>query len=146
MIVFKTEQAHQHKESIVNLLKQNKLPFADLPAGLEHFIIIKQAEKLIGAAGLEIYNQYGLLRSLVVDEKSRGNGAAAHLLSAIENIAHQKCIKTIYLFTETAENYFRLKGFKTISRNNVPIELQQSSEFSYACPQSAIVMYKNILK
>jgi amino-acid N-acetyltransferase len=49
------------------------------------------------------------------------------------------------LLTETAPGYFETKGYQQITRADVPEEVQQSSEFSHVCPQSAIVMKKIIL-
>jgi amino-acid N-acetyltransferase len=138
------KEATNYRQSVASLLSSEKLPVDDLPAPLDNFIVAIQNEKVIGAAGLEIYGDYGLLRSLAVSPALRGQGVANKLLQQIETLAGSKGLKTIYLLTETAPEYFDRKNYIKITRADVPTEVQQSSEFSYACPQSAIVMQKTL--
>jgi amino-acid N-acetyltransferase len=138
----KVEQADKYRESIIALLKAEKLPAADLPDQLENFAVAKQDEEITGVIGLEIYGDYGLLRSLAVDNNFRNQGIANELLLHIEQLAYAKNLKAIYLLTETAPGYFTRKGYQKITREDVPPEVQRSSEFSHVCPQSAIVMLK----
>jgi amino-acid N-acetyltransferase len=132
------------RENIVTLLTAEKLPVDDLPATLENFLVAKQNEEVIGVAGLEIYGDYGLLRSLAVSPAFRDQGIADKLLRQIEALANSKGLKAICLLTETAPGYFDRKGYTRITRADVPAEVQESSEFSHVCPQSAIVMIKNL--
>jgi amino-acid N-acetyltransferase len=74
----------------------------------------------------------------------RNQNIAGKLIAQIETLAGSKDLKTIFLLTETAPEYFARKGYEKITRNDVPAEIQQSSEFSHVCPQSAIVMKKDI--
>jgi len=138
-----TEALH-YRESIVALLSAEKLPVADLPATLENFLIARRGDELIGVAGIEIYGNYGLLRSLAVNPAHRNLGVASSLLSGIETLAKAKGLKQIYLLTETAPGYFEHKGYQKITRDEVSAEVQQSSEFGHVCPQSAIVMRKTL--
>lgn len=137
-------QAKNYREDIITLLSSEKLPAGDLPATLENFLMAVQDDELIGVIGLEIYSNYGLLRSLVVKPAFRNQNIAGKLIAQIETLAGSKDLKTIFLLTETATDYFARKGYEKISRNDVPEEVQQSSEFSHVCPQSAIVMKKDI--
>ncbi|MDB5030509.1 arsenic resistance N-acetyltransferase ArsN2 [Mucilaginibacter sp.] len=136
------QQAENYREQIIALLSAEKLPVDDLPETLENFIVALNADEVTGAIGLEVYGDYALLRSMVVSPPNRNKGVAGDLLQQLETIANTKSIKEIYLLTETAPGYFTGKGYQTITRADVPAEVQQSSEFSYACPQSAIVMKK----
>ncbi len=138
------KNAQPYRDQIIGLLTAEKLPADDLPQSLTHFIAAVQDDNLAGAVGLEIYGNHALLRSMVVSLAYRGKGVAGELLTQLETMAHAKSIKEIYLLTETAPDYFARKGYQTITRQDVPEPVQQSSEFSYACPQSAIVMKKNI--
>jgi len=137
-------QAKNCREDIITLLSSEKLPAGDLPATLENFLMAVQDDELIGVIGLEIYGNYSLLRSLVVKPAFRNQNIAGKLIAQIETLAVSKGLKAIFLLTETATDYFARKGYEKISRNDVPEEVQQSSEFSHVCPQSAIVMKKDI--
>jgi len=140
----KIEQADKYRENIIALLTAEKLPVADLPDQLENFAISKKDDDVTGVIGLEIYGDYALLRSLAVNKSFRNQGIADKLLQHIEKLAAAKKLKAIYLLTETVPGYFTRKGYQTITRADVPAEVQQSSEFSHVCPQSAIVMQKPI--
>lgn len=136
--------ATNRRQDVIALLTREKLIVDDLSAGLENFVIAIQDDEVIGTAGLEIYHDYGLLRSVAVRKDYRNKGVASDLVKQIEALAAAKGLKEIYLLTETAPDYFRQKNYQLINREDVPKEVQQSSEFSYACPQSAIVMKKTL--
>ncbi|HVW98136.1 MAG TPA: arsenic resistance N-acetyltransferase ArsN2 [Mucilaginibacter sp.] len=140
----KIESAEKYRGLIAGLLKTEKLPADDLPASLENFAAAVEDDALTGVAGLEIYGDYGLLRSLAVDGNFRNQGIAGQLVKHIEAVAQARHLKAIYLLTETAPEYFTRKGYTTITRNDVPADVKRSSEFSHVCPQSAIVMCKII--
>jgi len=140
----KIENATPYKEQIIELLAAQKLPVEDLPDRLENFVVAFDGDELAGVAGIEIYGRYGLLRSVAVNPAYRNKGIAAGLLAEIERIAAQKGLHEIILLTETAPDYFAKKGFQQISRSEIAPEVQQSSEFSHVCPQSAIAMKREI--
>jgi amino-acid N-acetyltransferase len=138
------ENAQPYKEKIIELLAAEKLPVADLPDALDNFIVATNDGPVAGVGGVEVYGNYGLLRSLVVHPEHRGEGIAANLLAQIDLISKQNGLLELYLLTETAPVYFEQKGFTKITRDDVPAVVQQSSEFSHVCPASAIVMKKSI--
>jgi amino-acid N-acetyltransferase len=138
------ENAQPYKEKIIELLAAEKLPVADLPDALDNFIVSTNDGAVTGVGGVEVYGNYGLLRSLVVHPEHRGEGIAATLLAQLELISKQNGLLELYLLTETAPAYFEQKGFTKITRDHVPAVVQQSSEFSHVCPASAIVMKKSI--
>lgn len=140
-IVKATEQS---RVEIICLLQSQNLPSQDLPADLSDFYVALEEEKVIGLIGLERYDQYGLLRSMVVHPDHRNKQLAGTLVTMLEKDAHALGIKTLYLLTETADKYFSKKGYQTITRNEVPDVLKQSSEFSHVCPVSATVMKKKL--
>lgn len=135
-------EATDHRSSIEALLLESKLPVSDLPPSLESFLVAIDNEDVIGVVGLEIYDQYGLLRSLAVSSRYRNQGIAGKLVNQAEEFAASKELTAIFLLTETADKYFDSKHYTIITRAEVPAEVQQSSEFSFVCPQSAVVMKK----
>lgn len=136
------DQAQPYRNEVIALLSAEKLPAADLPETLEHFIVAIQDAKVIGVAGLEVYDEFGLLRSVAVSDSHRGKSIAAKLLRRIEALASLKNIAELFLLTETAAGYFERKTYRRISREEVPEPIKASSEFSHVCPVSAVVMSK----
>lgn len=140
----KIAEAINYREDVIALLSSEKLPTNDLPSTLKNFFVMIENEELIGVIGLEIYGSYGLLRSLAVRPDSRNQNIAGKLVEQIEKLAIAKGLKEILLLTETAPDYFSRKSYKIIARAEMPAEIQQSSEFSHVCPQSAIAMKKDL--
>jgi len=134
--------AQAYRTEIIALLADEKLPVDDLPEKLDDFIVAIQDGLVAGVAGVEVYGPYGLLRSLAVRPGYRSLGIAGKLLQHIDAQCKQKGLSALYLLTETAPGYFEKKNYQKINRNEVPAEVQQSSEFTYVCPVSAIAMKK----
>lgn len=140
----KLEDAINHRESFIALLSSEKLPVDDLPGMLENCYVAIENQTVIGTIGLEIYGEYGLLRSLATDKTFRNRGIAGELIHQIETIAREKHLIAIYLLTETALDFFEHKNYKIVARTDIPEPVQQSTEFSHVCPQSAIAMAKQL--
>lgn len=138
------DQAQPYKDALIELLAAEKLPVADLPETLDNFIVAIQDGSVVGVAGVEVYGQYGLLRSLAVHPAHRSVGIAGKLLARLTNMSRLKGLSELYLLTETAPAYFERQHYAQITREEVPAEVQRSSEFSHVCPVSAIVMKKKL--
>ena len=138
------EATTAHRGPILELLTANKLPSEDISVTLDHFWVALENEQVVGAIGLEMYGQYGLLRSMVVADASRGKGIAAMLLDKLEGQAEKIGIDEVFLLTETAPDYFLRHGYTETLRDAVPEPLRASSEFSHVCPASARIVSKTI--
>ena len=137
-------EATNYKKDVIALLSSAKLPTSDLPESLNNFLAVLENPELIGVMGLEACGSYGLLRSLAVRPGYRNQSIASKLVEQIEKLALTEELKSIFLLTETAPDYFTRKGYHIIIRTEIPAEVQQSSEFSHVCPQSAIPMKKDL--
>jgi amino-acid N-acetyltransferase len=135
---------HKYREALVSLLQSEGLPVEDLPQDLSNFYMATDNGFIVGAIGLEIYERSGLLRSLVVKPEYRKMKIAKNLVSELERQAKNKALSCIYLLTETARDYFSKIGFEETSREEAPVSLKQSTEFSHVCPSTAIFMKKKI--
>jgi amino-acid N-acetyltransferase len=137
--------ANSHRNVVIALLRAEKLPVEDLPATLCNFFVAANGSTVVAAAGLEVYESWGLLRSLVVNKAYRSQSIATALVQAVEGKAAELRLERIYLLTETAKGYFERKGYLAIPRSLVPAAVKKSSEFSHVCPVSATVMFKQII-
>ena len=129
---------------INELLSKNALGSDDIKAHLEYFFVATQSDSIIGVAGLEVIGKYGLLRSVAVDERFRGCGIAASLCSTLEERAVQRGIRRLYLLTESADQYFLTRGYTVVSRDNVPLAIRKTRQFSILCPDSATLMERRL--
>lgn len=141
-----TRAGNEQRQQVVALLQSERLPVDDLPASFNNFFVASDGDRIIGAVGLEQYEHYGLLRSMVVDKEYRNKSIASQLVHQLESFAATLSIDCMYLLTETASVYFEAKGYEKVSREETPEELKSSSEFSHVCPVSAVVMKKPLAK
>jgi amino-acid N-acetyltransferase len=134
-----------HRQTIITLLQTESLPVEDLPRDMEHFFVAVDNGHITGVAGLEQYEDYGLLRSLVVHKQHRNKSIASAMITTLEKHASDLKLKSIYLLTETAAEYFSKKGYSKVAREQVPDAIRQSSQFSSVCPATAVVLKKELL-
>jgi amino-acid N-acetyltransferase len=125
---------------VLTLLTKNGLPQDGLADHVATTLAAYNGEHLVGSAALELYGDAALLRSVAVAAEQRGRGLGQQLTEAALDLARQRGVATVYLLTETAADFFPRFGFHTTTRDAVPQSLQQSIEFTEACPASAQVM------
>ena len=134
------------EKEIVKLLSQAKLPAQDLTLEkLKHFLVAKAKDgSVMGAIGVEVYQDVGLLRSLVVRPSYRGKGLGRRLTHEVESFAQQKSIRALFLLTTTATEFFQKLGYQVIQRDRAPASIANTEEFKNICPVSAVCLFKNI--
>lgn len=129
---------------VTALLQENELPTEDIQRELLHFMVAEADDVLAGSAGLECFDEYALLRSVVIGKSYRNLGLATQLVNSLFEHAKQQGVKKIFLITNTAETYFERKGFTKTSREEVPAAVLQSREFNGLCPSSATIMVRSL--
>ena len=129
---------------VLRLLSQNRLPLEGLEEHLATTLVARQEGRIVGSAALELYEEGALLRSLAVAAEQQGCGLGHELTKAAIRLAQNLRAPAIYLLTTTAEKFFPRFGFEHIARDEVPISVQASVEFTSACPSSATVMRKSL--
>lgn len=92
---------------------------------------------IVGAAGLERYGNSGLLRSVVVVERCRGQGVGEALVKERLNCAQAEGIDRVYALTTTAASYFPRIGFAPADRASAPEAVKRSPQFASVCPSTA---------
>lgn len=128
----------------VKLLQESGLPFNDVTANTDLYVL-NEEDKFLALVGLETYENAGLIRSLTVSPALRNKGVGSDMVDFIEREAKRKQIENLYLLTTTASPFFQKKGYQTISREIVPEQIRNSSQFSSICPSTAVLMHKKLL-
>ncbi len=132
--------------AVTRLLTERGLPVEDLtPDKLDQFLVARDdTGGVIGCVGLEPFGHAGLLRSLAVSAVNEGAGIGALLVLAVERRAMENRLKTLYLLTTDAAEYFRRLGYRDVVRDRVPASVRSSEEFARLCPASATCMGKGL--
>jgi len=134
-----------HRAAIIKLLSTLNMPTVDLPESLDNFLVVENADAVIGSCGLEQFGSMALLRSLAVEKNQQGKGLGNLLYQTALDLAKDKGITEVYLITNTAADFFAKQGFTPVERAAVPAAIQGTAQFTSVCPSSATVMYKKII-
>lgn len=132
----------ERKEAIV-LLKQQQLPVSDITEDTLLYVLL-DGEKMTGTAGLEIFDDCALLRSISVIKEEQGKGLGRIINDGMEKYAKESGINCLYLITTTAKDFFYRQGYCAIDRAATPETIKQTEQFSALCPSTAVVMKKRI--
>ena len=133
-------------EQVRLLLKNLDLVYEEVDSHFDNFIVAVKDEQVIGCAGLEVYNRIALLRSVAVDPKYQRLRIGHQLIQNILEKAENEGLKDLYLLTDTAVDFFKKFDFVVISRELVDEKIKQSYEYSEACPDTAYVMIRKLVK
>jgi N-acetylglutamate synthase-like GNAT family acetyltransferase len=132
------------RAAVEDLLTASELPLDGLEIALPTAVVARAEAAVVGCAAVEAYGSVGLLRSVVVTPDLRGTGLGRRLVEAAEALAAERGIAELYLLTETAKAWFPRLGYRPAARASVPAELTASPEFTTACPESALLLYKRL--
>jgi amino-acid N-acetyltransferase len=133
------EEARSTDEPLViGFLEAARLPTEGLRDQFpQNYVVARRRGELIGVAGLEVYADVGLLRSVAVAEGARGRGLGRSLVDNRLEFARSSRVNRVFLLTMSAERYFTSLGFAPVNRAEAPSALAASPEFASACPASA---------
>ena len=104
--------------------------------------VARDGAEVIGGVAVEVYDGHGLLRSLVVDPRFRSSGIGTGLVAAAEAAAGSHGLSGLSMLTETAAGFFLRLGYVAVARDELPGPVQESSEFTRLCPETAAAMTK----
>jgi len=129
----------------LDLLGRSELTEQDVAERWGHYFVVREDDgRVVGVAGLEIHGDFGLLRSVAVDEDYRGQGLAASLVEAAIERAKKVGLRSVYLLTTTARDYFARHGFADCPRDEAPAAIRESWEFRSGCPSTAAFMKRDV--
>lgn len=131
------------RKDAIRLLASHHLPTDDIDDD-KILYLLKKEGKVIGTAGLELFDACALLRSVSVIKEAHGKGYGKRINDQLEAYAKESGIQCLYLLTTTAAGFFEKQGYVSIQREAVPEVIQQTAEFRSLCPATAVVMQKKL--
>jgi amino-acid N-acetyltransferase len=137
--------ARPTRAAAIALLRAAELPTEDLAdEKLEHFFLAGDRVSPAGLVGLELYGRDALLRSLVVQPQSRAAGIGSQLVAHAEDHAARHGVRSVYLLTTTAEDFFAARGYAPADRSAAPDSIRSTREFAGLCPANSAFMIKQL--
>ena len=131
------------RQEAIALLQLQQLPVSDINED-KVLYLFKDGNRTIGTVGLEIFEDCALLRSVSVIKTEQGKSYGKFINEEVEKYTQEAGINCLYLLTTTAKDFFDKQGYCAISREDAPLCVQQTAEFTALCPSSAVVMKKKI--
>jgi len=122
------------------LLKENDLCYTDIPKENLDIFKVLDSNVIVGYLGLEHYRSDAVLRAVVIKDNFRGLNLGRTMTLFGIDAARNMGIKSLYLLTLTAKDFFSKLGFKVMPRKDVPEAVGKSEEFLNFCPDTAICM------
>ncbi len=126
--------------AVLALLRAAGLPQEGVAEHFKEFLVALADDRVVGAAGLELYGEAALLRSVVVHPEWRGRGLGQRLTEAVLKKARARGIREVYLLTKTATAFFPRFGFRPIPREVVNPAVRASVQFETSCSDDEVSM------
>ena len=95
----------------VRLIIAGELPPLFIEDFVEGFVAVEHEGTIVGCGGLEIYETSGVIRSVVVDERARGQKIGEYVAELLMAEARSAGLTGAYLFTMNAHNFWLRFGF-----------------------------------
>lgn len=122
-------------------LRDSSLPLDGLQEQFgDGYAVAEAGGRIIGVEGIEVHGEDGLLRSAAVVSDWRGRGVGDALTRDRILWAKRRGLRSLYLLTTTAGDYFPRFGFAPVDRDQAPAAVRESREFADACPATALFM------
>ncbi|MBP7962303.1 MAG: GNAT family N-acetyltransferase [Caldilineaceae bacterium] len=134
-----------HLADVAELLTLCGLPTAGLDDASE-CLALRRDGRVIASAALEIHGKSGLLRSVAIHPDLQRQRLGTALVTTAIVTAGTYRIRHLYLLTESAADFFARFKFTVIDRADVDPAIQQTVEFTSACPASATVMLLDLTR
>lgn len=131
---------------VMELLKEVELPTEDLVEGRSGAIFygIFEDHTLCGVVAIEPHGNLALLRSLAVKTQHQRNGFGQALVAHAVEVAQRSGVHGLYLLTTSSSHFFQGVGFSMVAREDVPLLIRETSQFSTLCPATCAVMRKEL--
>lgn len=115
--------------AILDLVRAVHLPPEGIAETLAYFWVAREAERIVGTVGLEVYDDLALLRSLTITPSRQHTGLGRALTETVLAYLQARQFRAVYLLTTSAEAFFARHGFCLVARHEVPASVQRSVEF-----------------
>jgi len=96
---------------------------ADIYENLQSFLVVEQGGSVLGCCALQvIWSDLAEIKSLAVDEKSKGAGVGKMLVTAAVEKARRLGISRIFALT-LEPDFFQRLGFEIVEKDGLPMKV-----------------------
>lgn len=92
------------------------------------YFVARLGEKVVGVCGLEFDGDSALLRSVAVDNGTRGQGIARALIDDAIQELHRRNVRVVFLFSKDTGAYFENLGWVEVPVSEAADALRQAPQ------------------
>ena len=118
---------------LVALILAANLPPLFMEEFIEGFAVAEQDGKIIACGGLEIYDRYGVIRSIAVDQEARGLGLGRIITDLLIEEARRYPCEETYLMTVDAWEFWKHVGFVDVEPEEWAPPAQKFWQYQFVC-------------
>jgi amino-acid N-acetyltransferase len=97
---------------LAQLIAAGELPPMFIEEFAQGFVVVEHDGEIVGCGGLEVYDENcGVIRSVVVDARGRGQGIGEKIADLLTEDAVAAGIRDLYLFTMHAHRFWLRLGY-----------------------------------
>lgn len=97
--------------AIQRLLQEAHLPDRFVEEYIDSFLVGEAGRDVVACGGIEVYDDTGVVRSVVVDQRYQGRRVGHALYEALLDDARRAGVSDLYLFTMEAAQFWQRFGF-----------------------------------
>jgi amino-acid N-acetyltransferase len=125
---------------VLGLLRSVGLPSAGVRSSFDNFLVAEEGGHLVGCAGLELFGDSAMLRSVAVHPPLQRRGIGSRLVVAAIATAKSRGVDRIFLLTQGQAGFFKRLGFREVNRGDFDQAVRKSVLYTRSCPLSATGM------
>jgi amino-acid N-acetyltransferase len=128
------------------LLKEAGLNDRGIEPHIRHFFVVETSEKegvpeMVGAVGMEVYGQSGLIRSFVLKRGPWNGKVGVEMMRFLLQYAQGLGLSRVYLLAGASMSFFREIGFKEIAPDDLPEQLWNSGHLERSIHCGVLMVY-----
>lgn len=116
-------------EEISKLITSESMPAMEVAEWIDGFWVLDDGEKLVGCAGVEVYGEAAVLRSVMVAPELRGTGEGVRMIKRALEYMREKGARRCYLFTMTAASWFPRFRFEVCTLDDFEAGARESWQY-----------------
>ncbi len=120
------------------LILSGELPPLFIGEFLEGFVVADHHGEIVACGALELYDDCGVIRSVIVDERLRGAGIGRTIAHLLEDDARAYGARVVYLFTEDALPFWQRLGYGEIADDEWEEAPRHCWQYRFIVPRRAL--------
>jgi amino-acid N-acetyltransferase len=116
---------------LARVIAEAKLPAFFIEEFAGGFAFAEQDGRMIAAGGMEVYESYGFLRSIAVDERARGLGLGRKIADLLRADAKASGLDHLFLYTQDAYTFWKHLGYVDVAFDAWPAAMHECWQYRF---------------